>query len=108
MAKKGRLNEYAPYVFGLHIVVVRLHWGNYRIPVDFELVRRKAHPQYRSDHALFRRRLVRFRRPAWAEMVGVVGEAALASKANIKLICPRGYCFVIAFARPWRFENGQT
>jgi hypothetical protein len=44
LAKKGRLNEYAPYIFGLHIVVVMLQWGNYRIPVDFEIVRRKAHP----------------------------------------------------------------
>ena len=28
LAKKGRLNEYAPYIFGLHIVVVMLQWGN--------------------------------------------------------------------------------
>jgi hypothetical protein len=35
LAKKGRLNEYSPYIFGLHIVIVMLHWGNYRIPVDF-------------------------------------------------------------------------
>jgi hypothetical protein len=108
LAKKGRLNEYAPYVFGLHVVVVMLQWGNYRIPVDVEIVRRKDHPQYRSDNALFRRMLVRFRRPHWAEMVVVVGDAAFASKANIKLMSHRGYFFVIAFARTWRFENGQT
>ena len=83
-------------------------WGHYRIPVDFEIVRRKDYPQYRSDHALFRRMLVRFRRPGWAEMVVVVGDAALASKANIKLISHRGYFCVIEFARTWRFENGQT
>jgi hypothetical protein len=44
LAKKGRLNAYAPYVFGLHMVVVRLPWGNSRVPVDFAIVRRKAHP----------------------------------------------------------------
>jgi len=108
LAKNGRLNVYAPYVFGLHVVVVMRQWGNYRIPVDFEIVRRKYHPQYRADNALFRRMLVRFRRPGWDEMVVVVGDAAFASKANIKLINHRGYFFVIAFARTWRFENGQT
>ncbi len=45
LAKKGRLNEYAPYIFGLHIVVVMLQWGNDRIPIDCELVRRKDHPK---------------------------------------------------------------
>ena len=108
LAKKGRLNEYAPYVFGLHIVVVMLQWGNYRIPVDFEMVRRKEDPQYRSENALFRRMLARLRRPLWAEMIVVVADAAFASKANIKLIRHRGYFFVIAFARTWRFANGQA
>jgi hypothetical protein len=85
-----------------------LPWGHYRIPVDCEIVRRTDHPPYRSDTALFRRMLVRFRRPGWAEMVVVVGDAALASNANIKLISHRGYFCVIAFARTWRVENGQT
>lgn len=108
LAKKGRLNEYAPYIFGLHMVIVMLPWGNYRIPVDFEIVRRKEDPLYRSENRLFRWMLVRFRRPACAKSVVVVAEAAFASKANVKLIQRRGYSFVIAFARTWRFENGRT
>jgi hypothetical protein len=108
LAKKGRLNEYAPYIFGVHIVIVMLQWGNYRIPVDFEIVRRKEDPRYRSENRLFRWMLVRFRRPAWATSVVVVADAAFASKANVKLIQRRGYYFVIAFARTWRFENGRT
>jgi hypothetical protein len=64
LAKKGQLNEYAPYIFGLHMVVVMLHWGHDRIPVDCEMVRRKDHPYYRSENRLFRWMLVRFRRPA--------------------------------------------
>jgi hypothetical protein len=44
LAKKGRLNAYAPSVFGRHLVVLRLQWGNFRLPVDFELVRRKGRP----------------------------------------------------------------
>jgi hypothetical protein len=108
LAKKGRLNEYAPYVFGLHVVVVMLQWGNYRIPVDFEIVRRKDAPRYRSENRLFRWMLVRFRRPAWAEMVVVVADAAFASTANLQLIQRRGYFFVMALARTWCFENGQA
>jgi hypothetical protein len=41
-------------------------------------------------------------------LVVVVADAAFASKANIKLIRHRGYSFVIACVRTWRFENGQT
>jgi Transposase DDE domain len=107
LAKKGRLNEYAPYIFGLHLVILMLQWGNYRIPVDFEIVRRKADPHYRSENRLFRGMLVRFRRPSWAEIVVVVADAAFASKANVQLIHRRGYFFVMAFARTWCFENGH-
>jgi hypothetical protein len=52
--------------------------------------------------------LVRFRRPAWAETVVVVADAAFASKANVQLIQQRGYFFVMAFARTWCFDNGHT
>ena len=107
-AKKGRLNEYAAYIFGLHMVIVMLQWGNYRIPVDFEIIRRKEDPRYRSENRLLRWMLVRFRQPAWAKAVVVVADAAFASKGNVKLIQRRGYFFVIAFARTWRFENGRT
>lgn len=107
LAKKGRLNEYAPYIFGLHIVVMMLHWGNYRVPVDFEIVRRKGDLRYRSENRLFRWMLVRFRRPAWAEMVIVIADAAFASTANLQLIQRRGYFFVMALARTWCFENGH-
>jgi DDE family transposase len=108
LAKKGRLNEYAPYTFGLHIVVVMLQWGNYRIPVDFEIVRHKDHPRYQSENRLFRWMLVRLRRPAWAEMMVVIAAAAFASKANLQLIQRRGYFFVMAWARTWCFANGQA
>jgi hypothetical protein len=107
-AKKGRLNEYAAYIFGLQMVIVMLQWGNYRIPVAFDIIRRKEDPRYRSENRLLRWRLVRFRQPAWAKAVVVVAEAAFASNGNVKLIQRRGYFFVIAFARTWRFENGRT
>jgi hypothetical protein len=108
LAKKYRLNEYGPSIFGLHLVVVMLQWGNDRLPVDFELGRRKDAPQYRSENTLFRWMLVRFRRPSWAEMVVVVADAAYASKANVQLIQQRGYFYVMALARTWCFENGHA
>lgn len=52
--------------------------------------------------------MVRFRRPAWAELVVVVADAAFASKANRQLIQRRGYFFVMALARTWCFETGQA
>jgi hypothetical protein len=90
------------------MVVVMLQWGNYRLPVAFELVRRKDDPHDSSEHRLFRWMLVRFRRPAWAETVVVVADAAFAAKANVRLIQHRGYCFVMALARTWCVENGHS
>jgi Transposase DDE domain len=108
LATKGRLNAYAPYLFGRHLVVVRLQWGTYRIPVDVEIGRRQDHPRDHSEHTLFRWMLVRFRRPSWAVMVIVVADAAVASKANLQLIQRRGYFFVRAFARTWCVEKGHA
>jgi hypothetical protein len=71
-------------------------------------VRRKDDPKYHAENALVRWRLVRLRRPSWAHMVVVVADAAFASKTNVRLICQRGDFFVIAFARTWRFANGQS
>ena len=90
------------------MVVVMLHWGSYRLPVDVEIVRRKDQSHSRSENRLFRWMLVRLRRPAWAEMVVVGADAALASTANLQLIQRRGYFFVMALARTWCFENGQA
>ena len=108
LATKGRLNEDAPAVCGLHVVGGMRPWGHDRMPGDVEIVRRKDHPQYRADHARWRRMLVRFRRPHWAEMVVMVGDAALASQATIQLSGQRGDFLVIACARTWRFETGHT
>jgi hypothetical protein len=85
-----------------------LPWGNYRMPVHFAIVRRKDAPNYRSENASFRQMLVCLRRPLWAEMLVVVADAAFPSKAHIQLIRHGGSFLVIAFARTWRFANGQA
>jgi hypothetical protein len=45
-AKSWRLNEYRPYTFGLHLVVLLAQWDVYRIPLAFRLVRRKGTKGY--------------------------------------------------------------
>jgi len=44
LAKTGRLNASAADVVGLHSVGVRRQWGNSRLPVAVEIVRRQDQP----------------------------------------------------------------
>ena len=107
LAKKGRLNEYAPFTFGLHIVIVIAQWGVYRIPLAFRLVKPKAHPDYQSENALVREMFAEVILPAWCKQVVVVADAAYPSRANLQAIHARGWFFVIAFPRTWKLANGQ-
>ena len=107
LAKKGRLNEYAPYTFGLHMVLLIAQWDVYRIPLAFRLVKPKGSKGYRSENALFREMLEEIVLPPWCKMVIVVADAAYASRANLKAIQARGWFFVIAFPRTWKLANGQ-
>jgi hypothetical protein len=107
LAKKGRLNEYAPYTFGLHMVLLIAQWDVYRIPVAFRLVKPKGSKGYRSENALFREMLEEIVLSPWCKMVIVVADAAYASRANLTAIQARGWFFVIAFPRTWKLANGQ-
>ena len=107
LVKKGRLNEPAPFTWGLHVVLLIAQWGVYRIPLDFRLVKPKKHKGYRSENALFRDMLKGLVLPAWCERVIVVADAAYASRKNLKAIQARGWFFVIAFPRTWKLANGQ-
>ena len=44
LVKKSRLNEYAPYTFGLHVVILIAQWDVYRVPLAFRLVKPKGSP----------------------------------------------------------------
>src|SRR4029077_13474054 len=79
LAKKGRLNEYAPYTFGLHVVILIAQWDVYRIPLAFRLVKPKASPDYQSEHALVREMFAEVVLPAWCKQVVVVADAAYPS-----------------------------
>jgi hypothetical protein len=85
-AKVGRLNQYEPYTFGLHAVVLLAQWDVYRIPLAFRLVRRKGSQGYQSENALFREMLAEIVLPRWCTKVIVVADAAYASRQNLQAI----------------------
>jgi Transposase DDE domain len=107
LAKKGRLNEYAPFTFGLHVVIVIAQWDVYRIPLAFRLVKPKANKDYQSENVLVREMLSQVILPAWCKQVVVVADAAYPSRANLQAIQARGWFFVIAFPRTWKLANGH-
>jgi len=107
LAKKSRLNEYTPYTFGLHVVILIAQWEVYRVPLAFRLVKPKGSPGYQSENALFREMLQEVILPAWCKQVVVVADAAYPSRANLQAIQARGWFFVMAFPRTWKLANGQ-
>jgi hypothetical protein len=107
LAKKSRLNEHAPYTFGLHVVILLAQWEVYRIPLAFRLVKPKDRPGYQTENALFREMLDEVILPAWVKRVVVVGDAAYPSRANLQAIQARQWFFVMAFPRTWKLTNGQ-
>ena len=107
-AKAWRLNEYRPYTFGLHIVVLLAQWDVYRIPLAFRLVQRKGSKGYQSENALFRQMLEELVLPRWCSKVIVVADAAYASRQNLQAIQARHWGFVIAFPRTWKFADGHS
>jgi Transposase DDE domain len=107
LAKKGRLNEYAPFTFGLHVVSLIAQWDVYRIPLAFRLVKPTGSPGSQSENALLREMLQEVSLPAWCKKVGVVADAAYPSRAKLRAIQARGWFFVIAFPRTWKLANGQ-
>jgi hypothetical protein len=114
-AQKGRLNEHHSWFFGIKFVVLMVAWDDYRIPVDFQMVLPKGHPDYQKENELFRHMLRHFQPPDWAKVVIVVGDAAFAAKNNMKLIqardkadSQRRWGFVFAVARTWNMADGKS
>ena len=114
-AQKGRLNEHHAWFFGIKFVVLIVAWDDYRIPVDFQMVLPKGHPDYKKENELFRHMLSHFQPPDWAKVVMVVGDAAFAAKDNMKLIqardkadSQRRWGFVFAIARTWNMADGKS
>jgi hypothetical protein len=108
VARKTRLSQHHPDVFGCRIVLLMAQWDTYRIPVDCALVRRTDDPAYQTEHALFRQMLQAFRRPAWCQELVVTADAAYASRAHVELIHTQGYGSVMALPRTWKFAHGKA
>ncbi len=108
LAKKARLNDYAPFTFGLHVVILLAQGGVYRIPLAFRLVKPKGSQGYQSENALFREMLQAVVVPAWVKQVVVVADAAYPSRANLQALQARQWFFVMAFPRTWKLTNGQS
>lgn len=106
--KKGRIRTNGPYLFGMQILFLILHGGNYRLPIDFEIVRKTDASNYRSPNALFRTLVCRFRRPDGAKQVIVLADAEFPSKETLKLIKKRGYFFVMSLPRTWKFTDDRA
>ena len=107
LAKKGRLNEYTPFTFGLHVVLLIAQWDVYRVPLAFRLVKPKGSAGYQAANALFREMLQEVVVPAWCKRVVVVADAAYPSRTNLQAIPARGWFFVMAFPQTWKLTNGQ-
>jgi DDE superfamily endonuclease len=107
LVKKGRLNEYAPDTWGLHVVILIAQWDVYRVPLAFRLVNPKGSTGYQSENVLFREMLQEVVLPAWGKKVVVVADAASPARANLQAIQARGWFFVLAFPRPGKLANGH-
>ena len=102
-ARKTRMDEYSPYVFGLEVVLLIAQWGRFRVPLACELIdpERKGH-----QNILFRKMLRRLQPPAWSREVIVIADAGFASKQNLRSILRREWKFVFGLSRLWKLADG--
>lgn len=106
--KKGRIRRGSPYLFGIQIIIVMLHWDSYRIPIDFEIVHKKDTKGYSKPNALFRAMLGRLKKPAWTKKTIVVADAEFAAKETLQQIKDQGDFFLMAMARTWKFTDDRA
>ena len=103
LAHRTRLNQHEPFVFGHSVLLVLAHWGRLRIPIGAVVL----DPKRRSQQNLQWRRLLRqFQPPAWCQRVLVIADAGFASKANLRAIQRRGWCYVTCLPRSWKLSDG--
>ncbi len=116
--QKGKIRSTAGWFFGIRFCVLMISWGNFRIPVDFEILYPKKHKKYWNENKLFRKMLKRFTPPTWAKQVIVLGDTAYASNDNMQYIKERAkkdwkmhkiqWYFVFSMAKTWKFSDGSN
>lgn len=103
--------------YGFYVTILMIHWGPYRIPVDFRVQTKKEDPNYKTSNMLFQEMFKNFQPLPWCKKVIVEGDSGFASKINLKAIKDRNknyqlskiqYFFVFSLARTWKFENEFT
>ena len=104
LCRKARMNQYAGYSFGFEMVLLVASWGKFRLPVGIACVdpKRKG-----AANILFRQMLRRFKPPAWAKKVVVLGDAGFAAKKTFAVIKRRKYDYVFAVSRTRKFRDGK-
>lgn len=103
LAHYTRLNHHQPFILGVSMLLLIAQWGRLRIPVDATLL----DPDKKGDQNIeFREMIARFRPPRWCVRVVVLADAGFASKQNLRLIQSKGYKFVFALPRSWKFLDG--
>jgi hypothetical protein len=107
LAKRGGLNEYAPFTSGLPVVIVIAPWEVYRVPLACRLGKPQASQDYQSEKVLVREMLGGVVRPAWCKKVVAVADAAYPSRATLQARRARSWYLVIAFPRPGELATGQ-
>ena len=107
-ARKGKKDKNSPWLFGLHILVVSLHWGQWRIPIAFKLVKAKGSPGYVNENQLLRELLPLVKKilPPWVKQVIFLADAAYASKANFRCLKKLNWFYVVAVAKTWNLADG--
>lgn len=107
-AKKGKKSKNSPWLFGLHILVVSIHWSHWRIPVAFKLVKPKSSSEYINENELLRGLLpkVKILLPKWTKKVIFLADSAYASKANFKCLEKLEWFYVISCAKTWNLADG--
>ena len=114
-AQKGRKSKHHPWFFGIRFMALMASWDVYRIPAAFRAILPKNAPDYKKENVLFREMVQEFTPPDWAKQVIIEGDAAYASKDNMKMVKERNrsdsqrqWNFVFALARTWKTEEGKA
>jgi len=113
--QKGKQSKDSPWFFGIRFVLLAVCWDGYRIPVAVRIILPKNDPDYKKENALFREMVQQTVLPEWVRTVIVTGDAAYASRENMKTVIEKNksnshqkYYFVFAIARTWKTDDKKS
>lgn len=104
---KGKDSSKGPWILGLHVLVISVHWHTYRIPILFALIRNTKDPAYQKPNQLLLKLLQAVPVPGWAKQVIVLADAGFASKTTFRQLQDWNWGYVMRLARSWKLEDGR-